>query len=65
MALRLLGSLVAFGVFPLYLACAVRHRARGRGVRLADVFLLSWFLSRTGRYDGAHGLRRWRSQGSS
>ena len=55
---RLLGSLAAFAAFPVYLVM--------RGVPGAlEVFafawltapiLLSWFLSRTGRYEGAHVL---------
>jgi len=58
MAPRLLGSLAAFMAFPLYLAL--------RGVPsalevaafawLIAPILLSWFLSRTGRYEGAHVL---------
>jgi cell cycle sensor histidine kinase DivJ len=55
---RLFGSLAAFAAFPVYLVM--------RGVPGAlEVFafawltapiLLSWFLSRTGRYEGAHVL---------
>jgi cell cycle sensor histidine kinase DivJ len=58
MAPRLLGSLAAFAAFPVYLAM--------RGVPTAlevaafawliAPILLSWFLSRTGRYEGAHVL---------
>jgi cell cycle sensor histidine kinase DivJ len=58
MAPRLLGSLAAFAAFPVYLAM--------RGVPsalevaafawLIAPILLSWFLSRTGRYEGAHVL---------
>jgi cell cycle sensor histidine kinase DivJ len=58
MAPRLLGSLAAFAAFPIYLAM--------RGVPsalevaafawLIAPILLSWFLSRTGRYEGAHVL---------
>ncbi len=58
MAPRLLGSLAAFAAFPVYLAT--------RGVPTAlevaafawliAPILLSWFLSRTGRYEGAHVL---------
>ena len=58
MAPRLLGSLAAFAVFSLYLA--------SRGVPsalevaafawLIAPILLSWFLSRTGQYEGAHVL---------
>jgi cell cycle sensor histidine kinase DivJ len=58
MAPRLIGSLAAFAVFPVYLAF------RGApGVLevsalawLIAPILLSWFLSRTGRYEGAHVL---------
>jgi two-component system, cell cycle sensor histidine kinase DivJ len=58
MAPRLIGSLAAFAVFPIYLAL------RGApGVLevsalawLIAPILLSWFLSRTGRYEGAHVL---------
>jgi two-component system, cell cycle sensor histidine kinase DivJ len=55
---RLLGSLAAFAAFPVYLAL--------RGVpsaleitafaSLIAPILLSWFLSRTGRYESAHVL---------
>jgi cell cycle sensor histidine kinase DivJ len=58
LAPRLLGSLAAFAVFPLYLAF--------RGVPgtlevvafawLIAPILVSWFLSRTGRYESAHVL---------
>jgi two-component system, cell cycle sensor histidine kinase DivJ len=58
MAPRLLGSLAAFAAFPVYLAM--------RGVPTAlevaafawliAPILLSWFLSRTGRYEAAHVL---------
>jgi cell cycle sensor histidine kinase DivJ len=58
MAPRLLGSLAALAAFPVYLAM--------RGVPTAlevaafawliAPILLSWFLSRTGRYEGAHVL---------
>jgi two-component system, cell cycle sensor histidine kinase DivJ len=52
---RLLGSLAAFAAFPVYLA------TRGAPTALEVVafawliapILLSWFLSRTGRYEGA------------
>jgi two-component system, cell cycle sensor histidine kinase DivJ len=55
---RLLGSLVAFAAFPVYLAM------RGAPAALEAVafawlivpILLSWFLSRTGRYDSACAL---------
>ena len=58
MAPRLLGSLVVFAVFPVYLAF------RGAPDRLEVAafawlivpILVSWFLSRTGRYEGAHVL---------
>jgi two-component system, cell cycle sensor histidine kinase DivJ len=58
MAPRLLGSLAAFAAFPVYLA------ARGVPTALEVAafawliapILLSWFLSRTGRYEGAHAL---------
>ena len=58
MAPRLLGSLAAFAAFPVYLAM------RGAPTALEVVafawliapILLSWFLSRTGRYEGAHVL---------
>src|SRR6201996_5841218 len=58
MAPRLIGSLAAFALFPIYLAM------RGApGVLevsalawLIAPILLSWFLSRTGRYEGAHVL---------
>ena len=58
MAPRLFGSLAAFAAFPLYLVL--------RGVPgalevaafawLIAPILLSWFLSRTGRYESAHVL---------
>jgi cell cycle sensor histidine kinase DivJ len=55
---RLFGSLAALAAFPLYLA------TRGAPTALEAVafawliapILLSWFLSRTGRYEGAHVL---------
>jgi cell cycle sensor histidine kinase DivJ len=58
MAPRLLGSLAAFAAFPVYLAM------RGAPTALEVLafawliapILLSWFLSRTGRYEGAHVL---------
>ena len=58
MAPRLLGSLTAFAAFPVYLAMrgaptAVEVVAFGW---LIAPILLSWFLSRTGRYEGAHVL---------
>jgi cell cycle sensor histidine kinase DivJ len=58
MAPRLLGSLVALAAFPLYLAM----RGAPSGIEVAAFawliapILLSWFLSRTGRYEGAHIL---------
>jgi cell cycle sensor histidine kinase DivJ len=58
MAPRLLGSLAAFAAFPVYLAMrgaptAVEVVAFGW---LIAPILLSWFLSHTGRYEGAHVL---------
>ena len=58
MAPRLLGSLVALAAFPIYLAM----RGAPTGIEVAAFawliapILLSWFLSRTGRYEGAHIL---------
>ena len=58
MAPRLLGSLVALAAFPVYLAM----RGAPTAIEVAAFawliapILLSWFLSRTGRYDGAHVL---------
>ena len=58
MAPRLLGSLAAFAAFPAYLAM----RGAPSAIEVAAFawliapILLSWFLSRTGRYDGAHLL---------
>ncbi|MET3844938.1 ATP-binding protein [Bradyrhizobium sp. OAE829] len=58
MAPRLLGSLAAFAAFPVYLAM----RGAPTAIEVAAFawliapILLSWFLSRTGRYDGAHFL---------
>ena len=58
MAPRLLGSLVALAAFPLYLAL----RGAPTAIEVAAFawliapILLSWFLSRTGRYEGAHVL---------
>ncbi len=58
MAPRLLGSLAAFAAFPVYLAL----RGAPSAVEVAAFawliapILLSWFLSRTGRYEGAHVL---------
>jgi cell cycle sensor histidine kinase DivJ len=58
MAPRLLGSLVAFAAFPLYLALRGAPSALevAAFAWLIAPILLSWFLSRTGRYDGAHML---------
>jgi len=58
MAPRLFGSLVALGTFPVYLAMrgapsALEVAAFGW---LMTPLLLSYFLSRTGRYEGAHVL---------
>jgi cell cycle sensor histidine kinase DivJ len=58
MAPRLFGSLVAFAVFPVYLA----FRGAPDTLEVAAFawlivpILVSWFLSRTGRYEGAHVL---------
>ncbi|MBB4424995.1 cell cycle sensor histidine kinase DivJ [Bradyrhizobium sp. CIR48] len=58
MAPRLLGSLAAFAAFPVFLAM----RGAPSAVEVAAFawliapILLSWFLSRTGRYEGAHVL---------
>jgi two-component system, cell cycle sensor histidine kinase DivJ len=55
---RLLGSLAAFAVFPIYLAMRGAPGALEVGAfawLIAPIFL-SWFLSRTGRYEGAHVL---------
>lgn len=58
MAPRLLGSLAAFAAFPIYLA--IRGAPTALEVTafawLIAPILLSWFLSRTGRYEGAHVL---------
>lgn len=58
MAPRLLGSLVALAAFPVYLA--MRGAPSAIEVTafawLIAPILLSWFLSRTGRYEGAHVL---------
>jgi cell cycle sensor histidine kinase DivJ len=58
MAPRLLGSLVAFAIFPVYLAFRGAPSALevGAFAWLIAPILVSWFLSRTGRYDGAHVL---------
>ncbi|MGY0575032.1 PAS domain-containing sensor histidine kinase [Bradyrhizobium sp. RDM12] len=58
MAPRLLGSLAAFAAFPVYLVL----RGAPGAIEVAAFawliapILLSWFLSRTGRYEGAHVL---------
>jgi two-component system, cell cycle sensor histidine kinase DivJ len=58
MAPRLLGGLAAFAAFPVYLAM----RGAPTGLEAAAFawliasILLCWFLSRTGRYEGAHVL---------
>ena len=58
MAPRLLGSLAAFAAFPVYLA--MRGAPSAIEVLafawLIAPILLSWFLSRTGRYESAHVL---------
>jgi cell cycle sensor histidine kinase DivJ len=58
MAPRLLGSLVALAAFPVYLA--MRGAPTALEVTafawLIAPILLSWFLSRTGHYAGAHIL---------
>ena len=58
MAPRLLGSLVALAAFPVYLAMRGAPTALevGAFAWLIAPILLSWFLSRTGRYEGAHIL---------
>ena len=55
---RLLGSLAAFAAFPVYLAMRGAPTALevAAFAWLIAPILLSWFLSRTGRYDGAHVL---------
>ncbi|HET7887545.1 MAG TPA: ATP-binding protein [Bradyrhizobium sp.] len=52
---RLLGSLTAFAAFPVYLAMhgAPTAFAVAAFAWLIVPILLSWFLSRTGRYEGA------------
>jgi cell cycle sensor histidine kinase DivJ len=52
---RLLGSLTAFAAFPVYLAMRGAPTALGVAAFawLIAPILLSWFLSRTGRYEGA------------
>jgi two-component system, cell cycle sensor histidine kinase DivJ len=58
MAPRLIGSLAAFAVFPVYLALRGAPGALEVSALawLIAPILLSWFLSRTGRYEGAHVL---------
>ena len=58
MAPRLLGSLAAFAAFPVYLAMrgAPTTLEVAAFAWLIAPILLSWFLSRTGRYEGAHVL---------
>ncbi len=58
MAPRLFGSLVALGTFPVYLAMRGAPSALEVAVFgwLMTPLLLSYFLSRTGRYEGAHVL---------
>jgi two-component system, cell cycle sensor histidine kinase DivJ len=58
MAPRLLGSLAVFAVFPVYLALRGAPGALevAAFAWLIAPILLSWFLSRTGRYEGAHIL---------
>jgi two-component system, cell cycle sensor histidine kinase DivJ len=55
---RLLGSLAAFAAFPVYLVARGAPSAlevAGFTWLIAPI-LLSWFLSRTGRYESAHVL---------
>src|SRR5205814_955521 len=58
MAPRLLSSLVALAAFPIYLAMRGAPTALevAAFAWLIAPILLSWFLSRTGRYEGAHIL---------
>ncbi|MBV8924739.1 MAG: PAS domain S-box protein, partial [Bradyrhizobium sp.] len=58
MAPRLIGSLAAFAVFPIYLALRGAPGALEVSALawLIAPILLSWYLSRTGRYQGAHLL---------
>ena len=58
MAPRLLGSLVALAAFPIYLAMRGAPTALevAAFAWLIAPILLSWFLSRTGHYEGAHIL---------
>jgi two-component system, cell cycle sensor histidine kinase DivJ len=58
MAPRLLGSLAAFAAFPVYLAMRGAPSALevAAFAWLIAPIMLSWYLSRTGRYEGAHVL---------
>jgi cell cycle sensor histidine kinase DivJ len=58
MAPRLLGSLAALASFPAFLAMRGAPTATevAAFAWLTAPILLSWFLSRTGRYEGAHVL---------
>ena len=58
MAPRLFGSLAVFAAFPAYLAMRGAPTAPevAAFAWLIAPILLSWFLSRTGRYEGAHVL---------
>ena len=58
MAPRLLGSLAVFAAFPVYLAMRGAPTALevAAFAWLIAPILVSWFLSRTGRYEGAHVL---------
>ena len=56
MAPRLLGSLTAFAAFPVYLATLGAPsflEVAGFSWLIAPI-ILSWYLSRTGRYESAH-----------
>jgi cell cycle sensor histidine kinase DivJ len=55
---RLIGSLAAFAAFPVYLALRGAPSALevAAFAWLIAPILLAWFLSRTGRYEGAHVL---------
>ena len=55
---RLLGSLVALGAFPVYLVMRGLPSALEIAVFgwLVVPILIAYFLSRTGRYEGAHVL---------
>jgi two-component system, cell cycle sensor histidine kinase DivJ len=55
---RLLGSLAAFAAFPVYIAMRGAPTALevAAFAWLIAPILLSWFLSRTGRYEGAYVL---------